>query len=207
MTSIEPQLSKSMIGQLKGNLQKLSKEIHHMIHTIETKECSVLHEFEDVHTIFHDIQASTASYYLKSYLAPFTDQFEVLSTTIQHLSDRNHGALIVIQRNEKLDAYIHSGITLNAELSYPLLESIFYTGNPLHDGAVLICNDTITSAANVLPLSEHLISGRKLGTRHRAALGLSEQTDALVLVVSEETGRATFALDGNLYPIRMNGLV
>ena len=91
-------------------------------------------------------------------------------------------------------------------MSSALLESIFYSGNPLHDGAVLIRNHEIISAANILPVSDRKSNVKKLGTRHRAALGISELTDALVLVVSEETGRATFALDGNLYPIMAKGL-
>ena len=82
-----------------------------------------------------------------------------------------------------------------------LLESIFYPGNPLHDGAVLIKGDKIYSAANVLPLSNVVLGGKKLGTRHRAALGLSEKSDALVLVVSEESGIISFAIDGSLFSI------
>lgn len=82
-----------------------------------------------------------------------------------------------------------------------MLEAIFYPGNPLHDGAAIVHGNHIVSAANVLPLTNKVIIGKKLGTRHRAALGLSEQSDALVLVVSEETGRVSFALDGKLYPI------
>ncbi|MBP1971026.1 uncharacterized protein (TIGR00159 family) [Virgibacillus natechei] len=205
MPSIEPHLS--MTGRLKGSLLKLTEEINQMIDTIDMQESNVLNKFEQIHHSFHNVQAATASYYLKLYLSPFIAQYDVLSTAVQHLSERNHGALIVIQRKDELDSLVHSGLPLNADLSYALLESIFYTGSPLHDGAVLICNDTITSAANVLPLSEHKVEGKKLGTRHRAALGLSEQTDALVLVVSEETGRATFALDGKLYPIRTTGMV
>ena len=86
-------------------------------------------------------------------------------------------------------------------MSPSLLESIFYPGNPLHDGAVLVRENQIVSAANVLPLTKTVISGKKLGTRHRAAIGLSEQSDALVLVVSEETGKISFAFGGKLYPV------
>ena len=82
-----------------------------------------------------------------------------------------------------------------------MLKTIFFPGNPLHDGAVLIRGNQIVSAANVLPLTTKVISERKLGTRHRAALGLTELSDALVLVVSEETGKVSFAINGNLYPI------
>ncbi|MFP3670953.1 diadenylate cyclase, partial [Priestia sp. SIMBA_032] len=80
-----------------------------------------------------------------------------------------------------------------------LLESIFYPGNPLHDGAVLVKNNHIVSAANILPLTKSTEVDPELGTRHRAAIGLSEKSDALILVVSEETGRTSFALNGILY--------
>lgn len=80
-----------------------------------------------------------------------------------------------------------------------LLDSIFHVGSPLHDGAVLIRKDTIDSAANILPLTKKTYKGKKMGTRHRAAIGLSEQTDALIFVVSEETGKQSFAYKGSLY--------
>jgi DNA integrity scanning protein DisA with diadenylate cyclase activity len=86
---------------------------------------------------------------------------------------------------------------------HALIESIFYPRNPLHDGAILIRSDHIVSATNVLPLSDKKINGRKLGTRHRAALGLTEKCDALVLIVSEETGKITFSINGNLYPVSL----
>lgn len=108
--------------------------------------------------------------------------------------------LIIIEREKSLEAYIQSGIEIQAHLTVPLLESIFYPGNSLHDGAVLVKNNHIISAANILPLSQQaLTSNRKLGTRHRAAIGLSEVSDALIFVVSEETGITSFALDGTLY--------
>ena len=105
-----------------------------------------------------------------------------------------------MERSEPLDLIIQKGTYIGATLSPALLESIFYPGNPLHDGAVLIRENQVVSAANVLPLTKTVISGKKLGTRHRAAIGLSEQSDALVLVVSEETGKISFAFNGKLYP-------
>jgi len=206
MASNIPDLPVVMTHELKKNLVHLSAEINQLLDTIDTKNVNVLHKFDEIHHLFHKSQISTASYYLKSCLAPFTEYISDLSIAINHLSERNHGALIAIQRNDLLDNFIHSGIPLHANLSFQLLESIFYPGSALHDGAVLICKNKITSAGNVLPLSDKP-EKKKLGTRHRAALGLSEKTDALVLVVSEETGRTTFALDGNLYPIRMSGTI
>lgn len=107
----------------------------------------------------------------------------------------------MVERKNQLDSFIRTGIPIGATLTHSLLESIFYPGNPLHDGAVLVRTNQIMSATNVLPLSKRVLGEKKLGTRHRAALGLTEISDALVLVVSEETGRVSFAVDGKLYPI------
>jgi diadenylate cyclase len=128
-----------------------------------------------------------------------------LSISLQNMSRMKHGGLIVIEREDSLETLIRPGIPMGAELTHSLLESIFYPGNPLHDGAVLVRLNKIVSAANVLPLSDIYTGDKKLGTRHRAALGLSERSDALVLVVSEETGRVSFAKGGNMYPITTHG--
>lgn len=207
MDVVRPGLSPALKEQLKDEFLQLTHGIDHMLDTIEHNQCCVLNEFEEIHSIFNDIHSTAASYYLKSYLVPFSERFEALSATVQHLSERRHGGLMVIKRNDDIEPFIHSGILVNATLTFSLLESIFYPGSPLHDGAVLIHRNTIVSAGNVLPLSKSSSTDRKLGTRHRAAIGLSEITDALILVVSEETGRASFALDGKLYPIHPGGWI
>lgn len=107
----------------------------------------------------------------------------------------------MIQREDSLESLIRPGISIGAELTHSLLESIFFPGNPPNDDAVIVSLNQIVSAANVLPLSDRFTGDQKLGTRHRAALGLTERSDALVLVVSDETGKVSFALNGNLYPI------
>lgn len=147
-----------------------------------------------------------ATFYLNCYLSPFTDKYPELSICVQNMSRLRHGGLIVIQREDSLESLMKPGIHIGAELTHSLLESIFFPGNPLHDGAVMVNHNQIVSAANVLPLSDIFTGDKKLGTRHRAALGLSEQSDALVLVVSEETGRVSFAFDGNSYPVTSPGL-
>ncbi|MGR5962752.1 diadenylate cyclase [Bacillus paranthracis] len=158
------------------------EDIHHMLANVQTLA---------LHTIFKHI------YHLIRKVHLF------ITTAIQHLSARKHGALIVVERNETLEAFIQTGTTLNAHLTAPLLESIFYPGNPLHDGAVLVKNNHIVSVANILPLTKSTEVDPELGTRHRAAIGLSEKSDALILVVSEETGRTSFALNGTLYTISL----
>jgi diadenylate cyclase len=118
------------------------------------------------------------------------------------LSDRKHGALIVMQRLDGLDDYVQTGVLLNARVSAELLLQIFYPNTPLHDGAVIIANPKIVAAACVMPLSASGVltrsPERQMGLRHRAALGISEVTDAVTVVVSEETGYVTIVHGGRM---------
>jgi diadenylate cyclase len=118
--------------------------------------------------------------------------------TIMDLSKRRVGALIVFEQQTGLQDVIETGTRLNAEISAPLLENIFEPNTPLHDGAVVIRDAEIMAAACILPLAEASGVSRELGTRHRAAVGISVNTDAIVLVASEETGIVSLARDGAL---------
>lgn len=115
-----------------------------------------------------------------------------------NLSRRRVGALVVIQNRTGLNDIIATGTTLDAEISSALLENIFEPNTPLHDGAVVMREGRIVAAACFLPLSENSSISRELGTRHRAAIGISETTDATVLIVSEETGVISVAREGKL---------
>ena len=114
------------------------------------------------------------------------------------MSRQKIGALIVFERENKLDDYFTSGTIINADVSEQLLKNIFFPKAALHDGAVIIRNDRIAAAGCVLPLTEISSLNSDLGTRHRAALGMSEKSDAVVVVVSEETGVISCAIGGNL---------
>ncbi len=116
----------------------------------------------------------------------------------RRLSERRHGALIVIERDSGLQDYVETGVELDALVADELLQTIFFPKTALHDGAVIIRGDRIVSAASVLPLAESLVSDSHLGTRHRAAVGITQQTDALVVVVSEETGTISMARNGRM---------
>ena len=118
--------------------------------------------------------------------------------TVSDLSRRRVGALIVFERQTGLEDVIETGTRLSASISAPLLENIFEPNTPLHDGAVVIRDDVVEAAACILPLAEASGVSRELGTRHRAAVGISENTDAIVLIVSEETGIISMARDGML---------
>ena len=117
---------------------------------------------------------------------------------IDYLRKERIGALIVIERDISLGHYIDKAKKLYADLSSDLLISIFYNGNPLHDGGVIIQGDRISCAGAVFPTSNSSKINRRLGTRHRAALGVSEESDAICIVVSEETGRVSIALKGEM---------
>lgn len=125
-----------------------------------------------------------------------------LCQAAERLSERRHGGLIVLQRNSNLDEYIRTGITLDSEVTSPLLLTIFWPKTELHDGAAIIDDrGRIASAASVLPLTaSRNLPNKNLGTRHRAALGISEVSDAITIVVSEETGRISITDSGRLIP-------
>lgn len=120
-----------------------------------------------------------------------------LLTAVHMLSKQKIGALIVLKRHDGLREYIDNGIEVDATVSAEILSSIFFPKSPLHDGAVIIRGDKIVSASSVLPVSQVNLGGN-LGTRHKAALGVTEDSDALVLVVSEETGNISLAIGGKI---------
>ncbi len=123
---------------------------------------------------------------------------EEIAKAASALSETKTGAFIVMERRVGLKDHIDSGVKLDAEVSKPLLESIFNKNSPLHDGAVIIQKGKLTVAGCVLPLSTSPYIERELGTRHRAAIGITEQTDAVAVVVSEETGAISVAMNGKL---------
>lgn len=122
----------------------------------------------------------------------------ILKETCLHLSQRRHGALIVIERDTGLKDYIDTGILLNAEPSTELFLTVFNKYTELHDGAVIIQNEKVAAAACVMPLSTSRLSDRQMGLRHRAGLGISEVSDAIAIIVSEETGQVSIAHNGRV---------
>ncbi|WHH61181.1 diadenylate cyclase CdaA [Petroclostridium sp. X23] len=123
---------------------------------------------------------------------------EEIAKAVHTLSQNRIGALMVIERDTKIGDIIRTGITMDSIISAELLVNIFIPNTPLHDGAVVIRENKIKAAACFLPLTQNQNLSKELGTRHRAALGISENSDAVVIVVSEETGKISFALDGDL---------
>ncbi|AZV51266.1 MULTISPECIES: sporulation-specific diadenylate cyclase CdaS [Bacillus] len=187
-------------AKIQSHLEQILGDASLILKTLHEKDQCLLCELDDLGRIFENMHGIASSFYLQSYIEQFTPSFVELAKAIKNLSENKHGALIVIERADPVDKFIQKGTSLHAEISASLIESIFFPGNPLHDGALLVRDHTLVSAGNVLPLTTQEVDIH-LGTRHRAALGMSGYTDALVLVVSEETGKMSFAKDGVLYPL------
>lgn len=130
-------------------------------------------------------------------LAARTEMIEALCEAVSDMSRTKTGALIVMERSTKLGDIIRSGVELDAKVTPYLIRNVFYNKAPLHDGAMIVRNGRICAASCFLPLTERAIN-QDLGTRHRAALGMSEVSDALVIIVSEETGTISIAFNGEL---------
>ena len=130
------------------------------------------------------------------YRAP--ESVSEILLAVEELAARNTGALIVLERDIGLRTFIESGVRLEARISRDLLLSVFQPGLPLHDGAAIVQKDRLAAAACFLPLTTNPTLSRQLGTRHRAAIGITEETDCMALVVSEETGRISVASFGEL---------
>ena len=137
--------------------------------------------------------------YFRSFLRG--ENFGVLGEVVravENLAQRRHGALIVMERNVGLRNFVETGTRVDAKVSAELLVTLFSPGSPLHDGAVILREDSIVAASCILPLSSNPLTAISLGTRHRAAIGLSEETDAAIIVVSEQTGGISVAYRGVL---------
>src|SRR5436853_2620876 len=126
------------------------------------------------------------------------ENIEVIVQTVERLADVRIGALVAIEQSIQLQEAIESGIIIDCQASPEMLETIFFPNNAIHDGGVVIKGDRIALAACIFPLTQRQDLNKSLGTRHRAAIGMSEETDALVVAVSEETGAVSYAYKGHL---------
>ena len=122
----------------------------------------------------------------------------IIALACQRLADRKHGALIVLERATGLENYADTGVKIDAVITSELLQNIFFRNSPMHDGAVIIRQHRVLAAACILPLTTSYMSDRRLGLRHRAAIGITEATDALAVVVSEEHGTISIAHNGRI---------
>src|SRR6266404_9428655 len=151
----------------------------------------------------HEIRRALARFGQAPFFAGFSsinrnEFYDEIMLAVTTLARNQTGALIVIERDIGLKTYIESGIAVDAALSYDLLVTVFNPAVPLHDGAVVVQNGRIAAAACFLPLTVKPRLSKELGTRHRAAIGVTEETDAVAIIVSEETGAISFAHDGEI---------
>ncbi len=126
------------------------------------------------------------------------DAYDDIVMAANLFSQNQTGALIIIEREIGLRTYVESGVALDAQLSYDLLATLFRPSAPLHDGAVIVQGDRVSAAACFLPLSMNPVLSNQLGTRHRAGIGITEETDAIAVIVSEETGSISLAVAGTI---------
>ncbi|MBI4576941.1 MAG: TIGR00159 family protein [Planctomycetes bacterium] len=136
--------------------------------------------------------------FLKFMFKGETDPIGEVVDAAARMARNKVGAIVAIEREDGLKDYIERGTSIDAVVSQKLLESIFFPGSPLHDGAIVIRENRVAAAGCLFPLTENVAAIRNLGTRHRAGIGLSEQGDAIVVIVSEETGTISLALGGQL---------
>ncbi len=134
--------------------------------------------------------------FLRQDTVPTETDVEAIVKAAGKLSEKRDGAIVVIERNTSLEFVKGTGDTMNIEVSTPIIESIFFKNSPLHDGAIIVQGNYITATRVILPVSNERSIPLRFGLRHRAAIGISEKTDALVLVVSEETGGISYIKDG-----------
>lgn len=181
----------------------------------QQRECSqtelLLSEMASAHRALHDVERALQASHLACCIFPRVQAPAEVALALGHLSARRTGALIAFEQQDNLDPYAASGTVVDAQLSAGLLESLFYPGNQLHDGGVIVRGSRIVSAGAFFPIAaEHrdAVHGRLLGARHRAALGLSRLTDALLFIVSEETGVISLAANGSLlHPVNARTLL
>jgi diadenylate cyclase len=184
-----------LYGSRWGHLETLNWLIRNMAGYI-VFAFIVLFQSDIRRALAHFGRAPFFRYFAKAESA--AESIEELAVATSMLSSERIGAIIAIERQVGLRNYIEGGIPLDAVLTYDLLQSIFLPQSPLHDGAVIVQDDRVAAAACFLPLTVNPKLSKQLGSRHRAAIGLTEENDAVAIVVSEETGSVSIVVDGQI---------
>ncbi|TJY41322.1 hypothetical protein E5161_12915 [Cohnella pontilimi] len=186
-------------SEMTKKLAAICKTLEHDILTIEQYNIQILNDIEDILKDLSELKSTTSTYFITGLLTEYTENTAEISRAILTLSLKRYGALIVIEKQEPVSPLIRAGTPVQAQISSHLLESIFHPESPLHDGAVLIREDMVLSAANQLPTTNQIFWGRAFDPREMSAVGLSERCDALILIISD-SGSTSFCIDGSLYP-------
>lgn len=197
-------LSDWVRARIRTHLDELGETLQETIRALDRGvSCDILlGNAADLGRHVRQAEEIILEYHLQTCLLPEMHGLSEIGVAVARLAERRVGALLAVERRVPIGELVRAGVPLDAKLLARVLESIFYPGNPLHDGGAIIRGDRIIAAASVFPLAAVVLdTTRKFGTRHRAAVGLSEQSDALVIVVSEETGNVSIAIGGRLYPV------
>jgi DNA integrity scanning protein DisA with diadenylate cyclase activity len=196
----EEEAIKQQLEELKSRVAQLHDGIPRM------KRCSrlsdLLQKMYEIRVGLNQLEQDLLQTHLKCCISQNIKVPGEVVLALSKLSKRRHGVIIVMEHEDNLDEHLQGGVMIDATLSAPILENIFYPGSPLHDGAVIIRDSKIRKASVLLPLAPHTpeLEALGLGSRHRAGLGLSQVSDALIIVVSEEKGWISMAFRGQLYP-------
>jgi DNA integrity scanning protein DisA with diadenylate cyclase activity len=197
---IEEKGFKEKLAELKSRLDHLYEIIPYL------KQCSHLsHHLQEIFELREGLNQLELGFLQAHFRCCIDPRIKIpgeVVLSVSKLSARRHGAIIVFEQADNLDDYLQGGVIIDAVVSAPLLEGIFYPGSQLHDGAVFIRNKRVIKASCLLPFAPAPsgLEALGLGTRHQAALGLSKVSDALIIVVSEEKGWISLALRGQLFP-------
>jgi diadenylate cyclase len=196
----EEEAIRQQLEELKVRITGLHKGISCLTHC--SRLSILLQKMYEIREALNRLEKGLLQTHLKCCISPNIDIPEEVILSLSRLSEKRHGAIIVMENEVNLDEHLQGGTIIEAAVSTAILESIFYPGSPLHDGAVILRNRNVYKASVLLPLAPHTseLEALGLGSRHRAALGLSQVSDALVIVVSEEKGWISMALRGQLYP-------
>jgi diadenylate cyclase len=191
----------------KGKLEELKSRLDHLYEIIPyLKQCSHLsNHLQEIFELREGINQLELGFLQAHFRCCIDPRIKIpgeVVISVSTLSARRHGAIIVFEQADNLDDYLQGGVIIDAVVSAPLLEGIFYPGSQLHDGAVFIRNERVMKAGCLLPFAPTPsgLEALGLGTRHQAALGLSQVSDALIIIVSEEKGWISLALRGQLFP-------
>jgi DNA integrity scanning protein DisA with diadenylate cyclase activity len=191
---------KEQLEELKSRVTQLHDDIPCL------KQCSrlsdLLQKMYEIRVGLNQLEQDLLQTHLKCCISPNLKVPGEVILALSRLSEKRHGVIIAIEHEDNLDPHLQGGVIIDAAVTAPILENIFYPGSPLHDGAMIIRDSKIHKVNVLLPLAPHTseLEALGLGSRHRAALGLSQVSDALIIVVSEEKGWISMALQGQLYP-------
>jgi DNA integrity scanning protein DisA with diadenylate cyclase activity len=199
-TLSEETVIKEKLEEIKSRVSQLRSDIPSM------KQCScligLLQKMYEIRVELKQLEQGLLQTHLKCCISSKIKVPAAVVLALSTLSEKRHGVIIVIEHEDNLEDHLQGGVIIDAAISAAILENIFYPGSPLHDGAMIIRNSKIRKVNVLLPLAPHTseLEALGLGSRHRAALGLSQVSDALIIVVSEEKGWISIAFQGQLYP-------